>query len=82
MPAPDATHPSYLIWPHREKTPLVPYDADRAIELNQQRGDLGTLFESPDDLARFDQGTIGRSELRMKHDNAAKLMRATRNDMA
>ena len=70
MPAPDATHP------------LVAYDADRAIELNQQRGDLGTLFESPDDLARFDQGTIGRSELRMKHDNAAKLMRATRNDMA
>ena len=33
-----------------EKTPLLPYDVDEAIALNQQRGDLGTMFESEEDL--------------------------------
>ena len=57
-------------------------DAAEAIALNQQRGDLGTLYESEEDLASFDEGTIRRNELRMKHGSAVELMRATRNDMA
>ena len=71
-----------LIWNPRYKTPLLPYDAAEAIALNQQRGDLGTLYESEEDLASFDEGTIRRNELRMKHGTAVELMRATRNDMA
>lgn len=82
MPSPDITNPAYLIWPQREKTALIPYDADKAIELNQQRGHLGTMFESPEDLSTFDTGTISRNELQMKHGSAEELMRATRNDMA
>lgn len=82
MPSPEETLPAYLIWPHREKTPLVPYDADRAIELNRQRGDLGTMFESAEDLTSFDEGTFRRNKLVMKHDSVSELMRATRNDMA
>ena len=82
MPSPEITEPAYLIWPQREKEPLVPFDAERAIELNRQRGDLGTMFESKEDLTEFESGTIGRSELRMKHESMAELMRATRNDMA
>ena len=82
MPSPEATKPAFLIWNPREKTPLLPYDAAEAIALNQQRGDLGTLYESEEDLASFDEGTIRRNELRMKHGSAVELMRATRNDMA
>lgn len=82
MPSPETTSPAYLIWPQREKEPLVPYDAELAIELNRQRGDLGTMFESAEDLSGFAEGTIGRDGLRMKHDSMADLMRATRNDMA
>ena len=52
------------------------------IALNQQRGDLGTMFESEEDLKVFDEGTIGRDELKMKHGSVIELMRATRNDMA
>ncbi len=52
MPSPDATNPAYLIWNPREKTPLLPYDVKEAIALNQQRGDLGTMFESEEDLYR------------------------------
>ena len=83
MPAPDATNPAFIIWNPREKTPLLPYDAAEAIALNQQRGDLGTLYESEERTwASFDEGTIRRNALRMKHGSAVELMRATRNDMA
>ena len=40
------------------------------------------MFESEEDLKTFDEGTIRRGELRMKHDSVVDLMRATRNDMA
>ena len=82
MPAPDATSPAFIVWNPRDKQPLVPYDAEEAIALNRQRGDLGTLFESPEDLSSFDEGTVRRDELRMKHGTAVEFMRATRNDMA
>ena len=82
MPAPDATAPAFLVWNPREKQPLVPYDAEEAIALNRQRGDLGTLFEGAEDLASFDEGTVRRDELRMKHGTVVEFMRATRNDMA
>ena len=82
MPSPDATKPSFIIWNPREKTQLLPYDADEAIRLNQQRGDLGTMFEGAEDLASFDEGTIRRNELQMKHGTVVEFMRATRNDMA
>ena len=82
MPSPDATKPSFIIWNPREKTPLFLYDANEAIRLNQQRGDLGTMFESPEDLKTFDESTIRRNELQMKHASVVELMRATRNDMA
>ena len=64
------------------RSSCFPTIADEAIKLNQQRGDLGTMFESEEDLKTFDEGTIGRDELRMKHDSVIDLMRATRNDMA
>ncbi len=40
------------------------------------------MFEGPEDLTSFDEGTIRRDGLRMKHEDNAALMRATRNDMA
>lgn len=82
MPDPELTKPNWLIWNQREKQQLIPYDADEAIELNRQRGHIGTMFESRKDLEEFDPGTIGRNELRMKFDTPEEMMRATRNDMA
>ena len=82
MPSPDATKPAYLVWNPREKKQLIPYPVDEAIALNQQRGDLGTMFESEEDLTTFDEGTIRRDKLQMKFDSNIELMRATRNDMA
>lgn len=82
MPSPEITKPAYLIWGKREKEPVIPYDPNRAIELNSARGDLGTMFEDADSLTSFDEGTIARNELRMKFDTEEEYLRATRNDMA
>ena len=82
MPSPELTKPNYLVWNPREKHPVLPYDAAEAIRLNQQRGDLGTVFESEESLQSFDEGTIHRNKLRMKHESTVQLMRETRNDMA
>ena len=82
MPSPETTKPAYLIWNQREKNKLFPYDAAEAIELNRQRGELGTMFESPTDVQAFDEGVVGRNELKMKFASNAEMLRATRNDMA
>ena len=82
MPSPDATKPAFIIWTPREKKQLIPYPVEEAIALNAARGDLGTIFESEEDLTQFDEGTIHRNELRMKHDSTISLMRETRNDLA
>ena len=82
MPDPSTTEPAYLIWPQREKTRLVSFDAQEAIRLNQQRGDLGTLFENPNDVSSIEEGTVARNKLRMKFANTQEMLRATRNDMA
>lgn len=82
MPGPEATSPNYLIWNKREKVPVVPYNATEAIKLNQDRAELGTMYESPDDLHTFDEGTVGRNALQMKFATTEEFMRATRNDMA
>lgn len=82
MPSPEPTTPSYLIWNPREKKRLIPYNVKEAIELNRCRGDLGTVFETQEDLSSFDEGTVKRDSLQMKFASNAELMRATRNDMA
>lgn len=82
MPSPYITNPAYLLWPQREKQKLISYDAEKAIELNRVRGDLGTLFESAEDVTNFDETAVGRSSLKMKHNSQGEFMRATRNDMA
>ena len=82
MPTPELTSPAYLIWPQREKRKLLRFDAEEAIALNQQRGDLGTMFESPSDVTDIAEGVIARDKLRMKFANTGEMLRATRNDMA
>lgn len=80
--SPEITKPAYLFWNQREKEPLVPYDAKRAIELNADRENLAPLYEDASELTDIKEGVVGRDKLVMKHESAADLMRATRNDMA
>lgn len=81
MPNPEITEPAFIIAPLEEKRALVPYDTDKALKLSGKRGDLEPLYEDVSETADAAGGIVFRSELRLKHDCAADLMRATSNDL-
>lgn len=60
---------------------LIPFDVDKAIELNADRGELPNLFEKAADVTEIPEGIVFRNGLSMKHGSASELMRATRNDL-
>jgi anaerobic dimethyl sulfoxide reductase subunit B (iron-sulfur subunit) len=80
MPNSQTTDPAVLFKPHTEKRQLVPYNAERALELLMRRDPLPPLFNSPTDVTEISKGTIGRDELVIKHPTADDLMRRTRCD--
>jgi anaerobic dimethyl sulfoxide reductase subunit B (iron-sulfur subunit) len=80
MPAPN-TKPAFIVRTHTAKKQLLPYDKDKALILMQQRGELGTVFESVEDVTDVKEGTVPRTELKMKHANAKELLENTRNDI-
>lgn len=81
MPNPVITNPNYLFKAHRERQIFVPMDADKLIELQKGRGDLGTIFENTEDLTAPAPGMITRNRLRMKGLTAAEVLANTRNDL-
>jgi anaerobic dimethyl sulfoxide reductase subunit B (iron-sulfur subunit) len=80
MPSSQTTEPAVLFKPHTEKRQLVPYNAERALELLMRRDPLPPLFNSPADVIEISKGRIGRDELVIKHPTADDLMRRTRSD--
>ena len=80
MPSSRTTKPSVVVKAHTGKRQLVPYNADRALELLMTRDPLPPVFTSVADVTEIPEGIIGRSELVIKHASAEDLMRRTRND--
>jgi len=80
MPSSQTTRPSVVVKPHTGKRQLVPYNAERALELLMRRDPLPPVFTSPADVTEIPAGTVGRSELVLKHESVEDLMRRTRND--
>ncbi|WP_417143821.1 4Fe-4S dicluster domain-containing protein [Raoultibacter massiliensis] len=64
-----------------ERKELIPFDAEKVIRLNADRGELPKLFEEVADVTEVPEGIVLRNVLAMKHDSADDLMRATRNDL-
>jgi anaerobic dimethyl sulfoxide reductase subunit B (iron-sulfur subunit) len=81
MPNGSVTKPSYLFKPHRERQDFVRLDAAKTIELQKQRGDLGTIFERTEDLTAPARGVIKRNALKMKNARADEVLAHTRNDL-
>lgn len=81
MPDPDITKPAFLFAPLEEKTPLVSYDIEKALELSKERKDLEPLYADACQVADVSDGVVARSALRMKHLSADELMKATSNDL-
>lgn len=80
LPSSQLTQPAVVFKPHAGKRQLVPYNAKRAMELLMKRDPLPAVFKSSDNVKEIPKGTIGRSELVIKHKSAADLMRYTRSD--
>lgn len=80
MPSSRTTRPAIIFKPHTGKRQLVPYNAEKALELLMKREPLAAVFTSAADVTEIPLGTVGRSELVIKHELADDLMRRTRND--
>lgn len=80
MPSSQTTKPSVVFKPITAKRQLVPYNAERALELLMRRDPLPPLFASPADVTEVPAWTIGRGELVIKHPSVEDLMHRTRND--
>lgn len=78
MPDPSTTKPNFIVKENVPKKQLIPYDAEKALELMRQRGDLGTVFESPEDVKNFDPTLVRKTELKMKHDSVQELYEASK----
>jgi len=80
MPGSATTKPAIVFKPHAAKKQLVPYNAERALELMMRRDPLPQVFTSPDEVTEIAKGMVGRDGLVIKHESAADLMRRTRCD--
>jgi anaerobic dimethyl sulfoxide reductase subunit B (iron-sulfur subunit) len=80
MPSSQTTKPAIVFKRHAPKKQLVPYNAQRALELMMRREPLPPVFTSAADVLEIPSGTIDRGELVIKHESVDELMRRTRND--
>ena len=80
MPSSQTTRPAILFKRHTTKRQLVPYDAERALELLMRRDPLPPIYTTSREVTEIPEGLVGRAELVIKHTSAEDLMRRTRND--
>lgn len=85
LPDGGITRPAAVFKPRDDKKPLLPYNADKALALWQQRGpfappDLPPTFTDKESVTRPQPGTRGRERLVLKAKNSEELLEATRDD--
>ncbi|MBE0598098.1 MAG: 4Fe-4S dicluster domain-containing protein [Desulfuromonadales bacterium] len=80
LPDSRGTLPAVVFKPAAAKRQILPYDADRALELLMRRDPLPPIFSTPAEVTEILPGTVGRDRLVLKHGSAAELRQATRND--
>ena len=74
------TQPSVIFKPHTKKRQLIPYNAERAMELLMKRDPLPQVFQPSDNISEIPEGMVVRTKLVIKHNSAADLMYYTRSD--
>ena len=80
MPDPKDTQPAFLFKPAQDKSKLIPYDEQRALELMGKRGDLTSLYEEASDVTEVPADLVLRDHLVMKPKDMKDLMRWTQHD--
>ena len=77
LPDSKTTKPSVVFKPHGVKKPVVPYNAERALELMMRRDPLPPVYSKITDVTEIPEGTVGRDKLVIKHKTAKELMKYT-----
>ena len=85
LPSGEITKPSVVFKPRDDKKQLVPWDAEKALDLWQQRGpfapaDLPPTVTSREGVVNPPGGRRGRDRLNLQSRTTEELMKATRND--
>jgi anaerobic dimethyl sulfoxide reductase subunit B (iron-sulfur subunit) len=80
LPNSRTTMPAVVFKAHGVKQQIVPYDAQKALELMMKRDPLPPVFNSISDVTEIPEGMVGRNKLVIKHKSAAEVMRYTRCD--
>lgn len=85
LPDGGMTRPSAVFKPRDGKKQLIPWDANKALELWQQRGpfapaDLPPTYTEKEAVTHPSPGTVGRDRLVLKPKSVEELMVATRDD--
>ncbi len=85
LPDGSTTRPSVVFKPRDGKKQLIPWDADKALELWQQRGsyaapDLPPTFTDKEAVVNPPSGIVGRDHLVLKAKTVEEFMTATRDD--
>lgn len=78
MPSPDETIPNWIAKPKPAKEKLIPYDAEKAIELSKRRTATDDIYS---DYANLEETSIlAQTELKMKNATVAEVMANTASD--
>jgi anaerobic dimethyl sulfoxide reductase subunit B (iron-sulfur subunit) len=80
MPDSKTTKPAVVFKPHAVKNPIIPYDAQKALELMMRRDPLPPVYDKISDVTDIPEGMVGRDKLVIKQKTAEELMRNTRCD--
>lgn len=81
MPDPSLTKPNWIAKPNPPKEQLIPYDAEKALQLTKPRTGTDNVYEGDvSSVTEFDASVMCISELRMKNATVAEVMAATSSD--
>ena len=81
MPDPSLTKPNWVAKPNPPKEQLIPYDAEKAVQLTKRRTAVDDVYAGDiSAVTEFEPDVMCISELRMKNATVAEVMAATSSD--
>jgi len=80
MPRAQLAQPAIVFKPKRKRENLLPYDAEKALKLLQQRPDLPPIFEDEKLIKEFPAEIVGYNKLIMKPESVEKGLALSKNE--
>ena len=82
LPDSNLAKPAIIFKPHNPRKQVVPYDANKALTLLQNREGLPQVFADKSDVLDIPADTVGRGKLNLHAKSTKELMLQTQDDTA